>query len=69
MKELDIVELTKDIPEYNFKKGQRGTIVMIYNQLPKKVEVEFLNEITGETIAIIQISTNFLRLINNNIKK
>ena len=30
--ELDVVELTEDLPEYGLKKGERGAVVVAFDQ-------------------------------------
>jgi hypothetical protein len=49
MKLLDVVALTKDLPEQSLYKGQVGTIVEIYD--PETFEVEFV-DLQGKTYAV-----------------
>ncbi len=49
MKLLDVVVLTKDLPELNLCKGQVGTIVEVYKS--DDFEVEFV-DLQGNTYAL-----------------
>ena len=49
MKLLDVVVLTKDLPELNLRRGQIGTIVEVYQ--PDDFEVEFV-DLQGNTYAL-----------------
>jgi hypothetical protein len=55
MKLLDVVALTKDLPEQNLYKGQVGTIVEVYD--PETFEVEFV-DLQGKTYAVETLSAN-----------
>lgn len=72
MKELDIVKLKKDLPKYGLKKGTKGTIVMIYGKPIREVEVEFIDNNSGETKATIQLPIDIVEVIqlykSNHIK-
>jgi Domain of unknown function (DUF4926) len=49
LKLLNVVALTKDLPEQNLYKGQVGTIVEVYE--PDVFEVEFV-DLQGKTYAV-----------------
>jgi hypothetical protein len=49
VKLLDVVVLTKDLPELNLHKGQVGTIVEVYQS--NDFEVEFV-DLQGNTYAL-----------------
>ena len=49
MKLLDVVALTRDLPEQNLYKGQVGTIIEVYE--PDVFEVEFV-DLQGKTYAV-----------------
>ncbi len=51
--ELDVIELTHDIKEHKLKKGDTGTIVLIYKK-GKAYEVEFVAS-NGRTIALLTL--------------
>lgn len=40
--ELDIVELTEDLPEYGLRKGARGTVVEVFDNPEEAYMIEFL---------------------------
>lgn len=59
--ELDRVVLTIDLPEYDLKPGDIGTVVLV----PKEglgYEVELMT-LTGETIAIVSLLSSQVRAI------
>ncbi len=49
MELLDVVVLTKDLPDLNLRKGQAGTIVEVYKS--DDFEVEFV-DLQGKTYAL-----------------
>ena len=59
MEELDLVVLTRDIQEYNLKRGDVGTIVHCYDD---KIgfEVEFVTA-DGKTIAVLTLTEKDIR--------
>lgn len=63
MKELDVIKLKKNLPEYGLKKGQKGTIVMTYGDPIKEIEVEFVDKKSGKTIAIVQLPIDLVEVI------
>lgn len=60
MREYDVVELVQDLPEYGLVKGQKGTILEIYNEVD--CEVEF-SDCEGITIYLGSLSMNYLRVV------
>ena len=68
LKELDVVELTKELPQ--IPQGTQGTVVFVY---PGKteVEVEFVDQ-EGNTIGIERVSAKLLkkvRMVRKNNKR
>ncbi|MCI0449971.1 MAG: DUF4926 domain-containing protein [Chlorobi bacterium] len=61
MKELDKIVLNKDIPEYNLKKGDIGTVVMIHNG-GEGYEVEFMT-LDGDTVSVETLKSSDIRKI------
>ncbi|HLO86271.1 MAG TPA: DUF4926 domain-containing protein [Nostocaceae cyanobacterium] len=61
--ELDRVALTKDLPEYNLKTGDIGTVVLIHQE-GLGYEVEFMT-LTGKTITIISLFSSQVRAIGD----
>ena len=45
--ELDVVELTEDLPEYGLRSGARGTVVEVFDKPEEAYMIEFL-ERNGE---------------------
>jgi hypothetical protein len=50
IKDLDVVKLTKDIPEKNLKKGTFGTVVFLFEIPCLAYEIEILDEKNNTTI-------------------
>ncbi len=42
--ELDVVELAEDLPEYGLKKGERGTVVVAFDEPDEAYMIEFVDE-------------------------
>jgi hypothetical protein len=42
--ELDIVELTEDLPEYGLKKGESGVVVVVFDKPDEAYMLEFVDE-------------------------
>jgi hypothetical protein len=41
---LDVVELLEDLPEYSVKRGEKGTVVEVFDQPEEAYMVEFVDE-------------------------
>lgn len=63
IKELDVIKLREDIKKHNLKKGQEGTIVMLYGVPPVSADVEFIDKITGKTITLLDIPLDILEVV------
>lgn len=59
--ENDVVELNCELPEFNLKKGDKGTILMVLSNEPPVYEIEFTDE-DGETLAVESINAEPLKL-------
>ena len=53
IKELDVVTLTRNIPEHGLSKGSHGAVVHCYKD-EQAFEVEFVAE-SGETLALLTL--------------
>jgi len=62
-KELDVVALDRDIPEHGLRRGDTGTIVMLYE--PDGVEVEFVRP-SGATQALLTLKASDVRALTDN---
>ena len=60
--ELDIVALTRAIPEDNLEAGDTGTVVMLHEG-GKAFEVEF-KTLTGDTIGVVTLEAKDVRPIH-----
>ena len=63
-KELEVVELTHDIKKYKLKKGDAGTVVLVYRE-GKAYEIEFVNT-EGKTVALLTLNPDDVRSIKRN---
>lgn len=61
IKELDIVVLTTDLPEYGLKEGDVGTVVLVHRN-GEGYEVEFV-ALNGETVAVVSLLASQVRPI------
>lgn len=57
--ELDIVALTRDLPEHGLKRGDTGTVVLVHKD-GAAYEVEFMT-FAGDTIAIVTLEATAVR--------
>ena len=55
---LEVLALIRDIPEYDLRCGEIGTVVEVYDR--SHVEVEFVED-TGYTKALLTLPTTHLR--------
>jgi len=44
VQDLEIVELTEDLPQYDLKKGSQGTIVETFDEPEEAYMIEFVDE-------------------------
>lgn len=42
--ELDVVELTEDLPEFGLKRGERGAVVVAFDEPDEAYDLEFVDE-------------------------
>jgi Domain of unknown function (DUF4926) len=59
MKELEVVVLTKDLPNESLKAGDVGTIVLVHNG-GAGFEVEFTT-LTGDTLTVVTLPADTIR--------
>lgn len=59
--ELDVVVLTRDLPEYGLEAGDVGTVVMVHKERAG-YEIEFMT-LTGETLAVVTLPADAVRSI------
>jgi len=62
MKTLEVVALTKDVPEKHLRRGQVGTVVEIL--APNVVEVEFA-DLEGNTYAMCALPESNLLILHH----
>ncbi|MCY3549756.1 MAG: DUF4926 domain-containing protein [Candidatus Poribacteria bacterium] len=58
---LDVVVLTQNVPKYNLKRGESGTVVEILTN-GEAFEVEFIDS-SGYTYALVTLCPNQLRVL------
>ena len=65
-KELDLVALINDLPEYDLHRGDVGTVVHVYGAIPTDAgqlyEVEFMND-AGDTLAVATLRDNAVKAV------
>jgi hypothetical protein len=59
--ELDIVVLTKSLPEHGLEKGDVGSVVHVFGQ-GEAYEVEFVT-LKGETAALVTLTSSEVRSV------
>ncbi len=59
--ELDSVILTTDLPDFNLKTGDIGTVILVHQE-GLGYEVEFMT-LAGKTIAIVSLFNSQIRAI------
>ena len=60
---LDVVVLTQDVPKYNLRQGESGTVVEVFAN-GEAFEVEFIDSSSGYTYALVTLYPNQLRVIH-----
>jgi hypothetical protein len=63
-KELDIVVLTRDVPEQKLRNGDLGTVVLVH-QDGAAYEVEFVT-LDGGTLAVVTLPADAVRAATNH---
>ncbi len=63
IRELESIVLTQDVPEYNLKRDDVGTVVLIHRG-GEGYEVEFV-ALDGETIAVVTLEASQVRPIRH----
>lgn len=67
LEELEVVELTHDIRKHKLKKGDKGTVVFVYESASgrsRAYEVEFVAP-NGRTIAVLTLMSDDIRAYIN----
>ncbi len=59
IREMDIVALTRPLPEHGLETGDTGTVVMVHRG-GEGFEVEFVT-LLGETVAVVTVSADAVR--------
>ncbi|PPD31299.1 MAG: DUF4926 domain-containing protein [Hyphomicrobium sp.] len=63
IKDLEVVALTRPVPEYGLVAGDVGTVVMVYDG-GKGFTVEFMT-VKGKTIAIVTLESDAIRPVED----
>lgn len=61
--ELDTVALNRDLADYGLRKGDLGTVVLVYED-GRAFEVEFMT-LTGDTLAVVTLEAGDIRPIHD----
>ena len=51
--ELDVVELTEDLPAYGLKRGEQGTVITAFDTPSEAYDLEFVDETAQPVIAYV----------------
>lgn len=62
IKELDVVRLTKDLPEKHLLRGMEGTVHQVYDAASPVYLIEF-SDAAGVTLAILTLPADAVELI------
>lgn len=62
IKELDVVRLTKDLPEKHLRQGMEGTVHQVYDADSPVYLIEFSDD-AGVTLAILTLPADAVELI------
>lgn len=66
--ELDIVELTEDLPQYGLKRGERGAVVEVFDEPEEAYMLEFVDESGSESKIADWVRPEQIRNINAEVK-
>ena len=66
--ELDVVALTRDLPEHGLRRGQVGTIVLVHREGADDgaFEVEFV-DVEGQTYAMLAVDGHDLMVLHHEL--
>jgi tetratricopeptide (TPR) repeat protein len=66
--ELDVVELTEDLPEYELKRGDRGTVVVAFETPDEAYDIEFVDE-TGTSRFAYAVKPGLIANLDSRAKE
>jgi metal-dependent hydrolase (beta-lactamase superfamily II) len=61
--ELDVVELTEDLPEFGLKKGEIGAVVVAFDHPDEAYDLEFVDE-SGKSRFAYAVKPNQVAPVN-----
>ena len=61
--ELDIVELTEDLPEFGLRQGERGTVVEVFDDPEEAYMLEFVDESGASSRLAYGVKPNQIKTI------
>jgi hypothetical protein len=61
VQELDVVELTEDLPEFGLKKGEIGAVVEAFDNLDEAYDLEFVDE-SGQSRFAYSVKPDQIRI-------
>ena len=68
-KELEIIELTADVPEYGLVRGTRGTVVEVFETPVEAYMVEFVDESGQSSIIADWVTAKQIKNISAGRRK
>jgi hypothetical protein len=69
VQELDVVELTEDLPEFGLKKGERGTVVVAFSNPDEAYDLEFVDESGTSSRFAYSVKPNQIRSADETAKE
>jgi tetratricopeptide (TPR) repeat protein len=67
-RELDVVELTDDLPEFGLKRGDRGAVVAAFDNPDEAYDLEFVDE-SGQSRFAFAVKPNQIRTTNETARR
>src|SRR5437764_3434389 len=66
--ELDIVELTEDLPEFGLRQGERGTVVEVFDNPEEAYMLEFVDKSGADSRLAYGVKPNQINNISSIAK-
>lgn len=67
--ELDIVELTEDLPEFDLRRGERGTVLEVFDKPEEAYIIEFIYDSGAESKLAYGVRPNQINNVEPYLKR
>jgi hypothetical protein len=67
--ELDIVELTEDLPEFGLRRGEQGTVVEVFDKPEEAYILEFIYESGASSTLAYGVKPTQIKNLSNHAEK